>query len=189
VSVLTATKTKRGVRSSPLDVELVEHICARVMSGELITHILKDEGMPSVEAFYRWLQEDPELMKGYEQALAIQAHHFALEAMDIADSSGERDNMRRVELRQKARFFLAEKLDRKRYGDHRNVNVNVEGEIKHSIHELLTDGTENLPIIDVEADEVKPVEEESNATHEEGGSTEGTKGKPKGAASSSQDGD
>lgn len=174
-----------------VDVELIEFICARVMDGEHITHILREEGMPSTLTFYNWLNHEPELKRMYQEAMEIKVHHLAEEAMIIADKAGAKDNMRKVELQQKARWFLAEKLNRKMYGDHRNVNVQVDGEIRHSIHELLTDGTENIPVIDVVSEEDKPkVKELENASEEsssEGGEEGGSADSVGEGASKQQD--
>ncbi|NAW50772.1 hypothetical protein GNY06_05035 [Elizabethkingia argentiflava] len=49
-----------------------------------VRSILKDEGMPSMRTFFKWLKEDEEKVKQYEISCEIRAASLFDEMMDIA---------------------------------------------------------------------------------------------------------
>lgn len=72
--------------------ELGEKICQRIVEGESVREIVKDDEMPAASTIFLWLlQEDKkEFLEQYEKARNIQAELMFEEILDIADN-GEND--------------------------------------------------------------------------------------------------
>lgn len=106
--------------------EIADAICGRLASGEPLTRICRDEGMPSPATVYNWLAADATFLDKYARARESQADTLADEIVRIADEAPPPDGetgkidsawvawqRNRVE----ARKWTASKLKPKKYGD------------------------------------------------------------------------
>ncbi len=108
-------------RPSKYNQSLSETILSRYADGETLTKICKDEHMPKRNTVYRWRTQYPEFGKAY--LLAQEEHVDALvdEACQIVDSELD---PQRAKVRADHRRWLASRLNRKKYGDKIEVEVN-----------------------------------------------------------------
>lgn len=125
-------------RPSSFTKELGTEICARLIGGESLRAICRDEGMPDKTTVGRWLAHDElydEFRTQYAQARAIQAEMMADEILDIADDGSNDwmekldkdgscigyqlngEHVQRSKLRVDSRKWVAAKLLPKKYGD------------------------------------------------------------------------
>lgn len=104
------------------------------IDGMAIRNVLKLEGMPSNETFFKWIDEDLEKAKQYARACEARADFIFEEIIEIADDGrndfmtkmiGEdleievlnSEHIQRSRLRVDARKWIASKLNPKKYGD------------------------------------------------------------------------
>lgn len=109
--------------------ELVETICTRMIDGESLRAICRDEHMPPAGTVLRWVSQHKEFRDQYEDAMAQRAESMFEEILDIADETsrdtvitdtGERANtewISRSRLRVDARKWMLSKMMPKKYGD------------------------------------------------------------------------
>ena len=92
-----------------------------------LADICSEDGMPDTSTIVRRLQKDDEFRVKYEAAKATQMELMAEEIISIADESAGDDliKVNRDKLRIDARKWAMSKLAPKRFGDNRNVNVDV----------------------------------------------------------------
>lgn len=76
--------------------------------------ICEEPGMPSRQAIFRWIAENPEFASLYHEARAIQVHGYVDDTVYIADTEKDTSKAR---VRIDARRWLAERLDPKNYGN------------------------------------------------------------------------
>lgn len=140
------SKLQRG-RPSKYTEDLANEICERIVNGESVVSIVKDEHMPVMSTVFYWLTKNEIFSEMYTEAKRLQAEKLADEIMDIADNStndwvetqgddrakdmyrvnGEAIN--RSRLRVDARKWVAARLLPAKYGDRvENVISNKEGE-------------------------------------------------------------
>jgi len=119
-----------------------DEILHRIVAGESLNRILKDEHLPSISSVFDWLTDESksEFLDKYNQAKELQAEYYADELIDIADdasndyvekvmASGEvvqvvnSEHIQRSRLRVDTRKWIASKLLPKRYGDKQEVDV------------------------------------------------------------------
>jgi hypothetical protein len=119
--------------------ELIEAICARLETGEPLTWICRDDGMPSIRTVDSWIASDPEVSASIARAREIGGDAIAADALAIADESS-RDTIKgrdgqdicdsewvsRSRLRVETRLKLLAKWHPKRYGD--KIDVTSGGE-------------------------------------------------------------
>ncbi|MCT4261611.1 terminase small subunit protein [Elizabethkingia anophelis] len=117
-------------------------ICEIADKGRSVRSILKDEGMPSMRTFFKWLDEDEEKVKQYARACEIRAEGIFDEILDIADDGTndymtlvkgdmeynveDREVTNRSKLRVDARKFWLSKVHPKKYGD--KIDVTSKGD-------------------------------------------------------------
>jgi hypothetical protein len=109
-------------------------IILEMISGRSLRSILADNDMPSINTFYKWIEEDESKMKHYARATTIRADFLFEEIIEISDDSSkdtlvtdlgdgvtsERMNaefVQRSRLRVDARKWVVSKLNPKKYGD------------------------------------------------------------------------
>lgn len=103
--------------------ELAEQICARLMEGESLRSVCRDDAMPDLTTVCRWLanpEKHAEFCHQYALAREIQAELFADDIMGISDGSSDSDDNVRVQrdkLRVDSRKWVASRLLPKKYGD------------------------------------------------------------------------
>ena len=69
--------------------ELGERICDRLVDGESLLSICRDEEMPGRATILRWLHRHPEFAALYRQARILAAELMADELLDIADDASK----------------------------------------------------------------------------------------------------
>jgi len=116
------------VRRSP---ELCDEICERIARGETLRAICREEGKPSWNAVYEWINADPEFASRIARARDLGHDAIAEECMVIADESGaevavdektgrlvvDGEVIQRAKLRIETRIKLLAKWNPKKYGD------------------------------------------------------------------------
>lgn len=132
------------------DESILEEICSRLCARENLIDILRDEEMPTLKIFYRWIGMYPAWRQAYHEALEVKMHGLVEETISIADNTNPK-LVKKAELQVKARQWAAERLNRGAFGDPKSLTVNGNVSITHnSIHQLLTAGTEtrHLGVVD-----------------------------------------
>lgn len=129
--------------------ELAAEICRRIVEGESLTRICKDEGMPNVSSVYLWLFKNKDFSNQYARAREDQADTYSDQIVDIGeevpmmvitDEDGkvtkriDPAGVNRNRLRVDARKWVAAKLKPKKYGDRQILAGDPEApvEVKHS---------------------------------------------------------
>ena len=110
-------------------------ICDRIIEGESVKTILKDNDMPSSQTFWKWLNEDEEKSNQYARAKDIYADKVFEDIVLIADGTDDdvlidEDGIQQINyniiqrdrLRIDARKWHLSKLNPKKYGD-KNTTV------------------------------------------------------------------
>ena len=101
-------------RPSIFTAELAESICRELAEGRSLKQIQHDDGMPSMTTVMRWLEAKPEFRDQYARARERQAHHYAAEIVEIADTE---EDPAKARVRIDARKWVASKLLPKAYGE------------------------------------------------------------------------
>lgn len=128
-------------RPSLYSEELAMDICKRIMSGESLRSICKDEAMPNRQTIFNWLADSDHPFFGqYARARDIQMDLFIDEIIDISDDGSndfievmtkngvkimvDHDHIQRSKLRIDTRKWIASKLKPKKYGDKITIDSN-----------------------------------------------------------------
>lgn len=164
---------KRG-RPSTYTQELADRICEQLAMGRSIRSICKEEDMPAVSTFFKWLREYKEFSKQYARAKQESADAMAEEILYIADTTEEGetvtekpdgvevkrgDMLGHRKLRIDTRKWLMAKMKPKKYGDKIDVTSGDEpikqaattAEIVATVQQILAAGDEHE--IEQEADQ------------------------------------
>jgi hypothetical protein len=119
-------------RPSSYTPEMGDYICERLIEGDSLRAICRDDDMPAPGTVLRWVANNPEFRIQYTRAREEQAETYADQIIAIADEErvtvkddkGEEvqvvfDNVavNRNRLRIDARKWVASKLKPKKYGD------------------------------------------------------------------------
>lgn len=114
-------------------------ICERLVDGESLRAICREDGMPSQSMIFRWLEAHTEFRERYARARECQAESLADELLEIADDGsndwmtregkdGEGsayqangEHIQRSRLRVDTRKWIASKLKPKKYGDSQSI--------------------------------------------------------------------
>lgn len=110
---------------------VVEEIIERVSLGEPLAKICRDDHMPSVSAFYEWLNQDKELDGRFARARELGHDAIAAQALDIIDTppaykqtaegmSIDQGDVQHRKLQFEGRLKLLAKWDR-RYADRQQI--------------------------------------------------------------------
>ena len=105
-------------------------ILNEIEQGKALRNILKEEGMPSTQTFYKWIEDNEDKSKRYARACELRAEQLFEDILDIADdSSGDitynkdgdeilnTEFVQRSRVRIDARKWILSKLNPKKYGD------------------------------------------------------------------------
>jgi hypothetical protein len=110
-------------RPSTYSAEIALTICQRIVDGESLRSICKDEAMPSNGAVYKWLAEGhPEFVEQYARAREVYAHLNFDETREIVDNDPDPV---RARLRFDQRRWAAGKLLPKVYGERLEIDATV----------------------------------------------------------------
>jgi len=101
-------------RPEKYTVEIFDKINSEISEGRSLRSILKQDGMPSSETFYRWLREVEGLSTQYARAKEDRADSYADEIVDIADTELDPQKAR---VMIDARKWIASKLHPRNYGE------------------------------------------------------------------------
>ena len=140
-----AVKRSKG-RPSTYRQEVADEICRRLVLGESLRSICRDDTMPSLDGVYGWMQRQPKFAEQYLRAREEQAETHADIIVDLSDATPEtlpvydRDgNVIELKLdsawvqwmrqRIEARKWVAAKLRPKRYGDRVSVGGDAENPV------------------------------------------------------------
>lgn len=120
-------------RPSLYGVEVAQQICGRLIEGESLRSICRDDAMPCLSTVMLWLTQHAEFSEQYALARERQADTLADEIQEIADDGrndwmerhGDKDSgwiangehINRSRLRVDTRKWIASKLKPKKYGD------------------------------------------------------------------------
>jgi hypothetical protein len=129
-------------RNSPVwkTTELMDAICNRLTEGESLRSICRDDGMPSLGTFLRWVTQDVELKEQYALALKVRADYLLEEIFEIADDSTndyveklnkdgstyvavDSEHINRSRLRVDVRKWSMGRMNPKKYGDFSKMEV------------------------------------------------------------------
>lgn len=107
---------------------LADSICERLIEGESLRKICRDDDMPSAGTVCRWLADD--MHEGFREQYARtrenQADTLFDDVLDIADSATV-EGVQVARLKIDARKWMAGKMRAKKYGD--KLDVGITGEI------------------------------------------------------------
>lgn len=97
-----------------------------VAQGLTITTLVKDYPLEIVSSkMIRWIHQDPERKERYYEAQAIGAEVIASQMIDIADAKDSMEDVARSTLRVGTRKWLMGVFNRKRFGDVKQIEQNV----------------------------------------------------------------
>jgi SpoVK/Ycf46/Vps4 family AAA+-type ATPase len=109
--------------------EIAAAICERIVSGESLRSICRDDAMPAISTVFKWLAKHEDFVDLYARAREAQADTYADEITEIADDGSrdyvqtengpviDHDHIARSRLRVDARKWIASKLKPRKYGD------------------------------------------------------------------------
>lgn len=103
------------------DQAIADEICDRLIEGQSLRTIAKDEHMPAASTVFKWLASNESFAEQYGRAREAQADAMADEIVDISDGEGTEADPQRDRLRVDARKWVAAKLKPKKYGDKLDV--------------------------------------------------------------------
>ena len=134
-----STRTdKPNGRPSIYTEKLAALICERVANGEPLSHVCREESMPSLSTVYLWQTSRPEFLEMYARCKEDQADTLADQIITIADEppvpdgeTGKIDSAWVAWQRNRidARKWTASKLRPKKYGDKLDVDANITGTV------------------------------------------------------------
>lgn len=100
------------------DAEQIDMVLARIATGEMLSPILAEPGMPHFTTFYDWCARDADLSLAYARARATGYDRIAIMARETARGRGEStQDVQRDKLIIETDLKLLAKWDPKRYGD------------------------------------------------------------------------
>lgn len=131
----TPAGAKRGPKPIPYTVELATALCMQLSLGRSLRSVCNDEGMPSIDTCFRWMQDETKDFRVmYNTAKQEAADMMAEDLLDIVDdgrndwmedeymkgkSPGWKVNgeaVQRSKLRMDARIWLMSKMKPRKYG-------------------------------------------------------------------------
>lgn len=121
-------------RPSDYTLEIAMTICERLVEGESLRAICREDAMPGLSTVFRWLESHEPFREQYARAREMQAEGFADELTEIADDARndwmnralkggdterviDSEHITRSRLRVDTRKWIASKLLPKKYGD------------------------------------------------------------------------
>jgi len=117
--------------------EVFNNICLKIgVDGMALRNVLKLDGMPSGETFYKWLNEDENKTKQYARACNDRSDNIFEDVLNIADSAADdviidkdgnevvnHNVIQRDRLRVDTRKWYLSKLNPKKYSDKIQVDT------------------------------------------------------------------
>lgn len=107
--------------------DLAESILSRLVEGESMVQICKDEQMPGLRTVMRWAAENDDFGTEYARAREAQAEHMDELILSAAKDAGKDPQAARVQI--EAYKWRASKLAPKKFGDSSTIrHADVNGE-------------------------------------------------------------
>ena len=99
--------------------DIADEICKRIMKGESLASVCRDDFMPRRQVVYDWLAANKIFADNYARATEVRADHVFDEVMDIADDPMNLtpENLNAARLKIDARKWALGKMQPKKYGD------------------------------------------------------------------------
>jgi hypothetical protein len=143
-------------RPTDYNKKTAKEICRRLIEGESLRSITRDDSMPCIKTVYNWMQQYDEFLQQYCQARDEQIETYADEIIEIADDARndfvekegrngtyiafDNEHVLRSRLRIDTRKWIAERMKPKKYG----AKTEVEHNINVNIHEVLKSGDNRI---------------------------------------------
>ena len=124
-------------RASEFSQDVADAICDRLIGGESLRTICRDEDMPAASTVFKWLHQNEQFAEQYARARVSQMEAMAEDILEIADdgtndwmatNKGDQEGwiqngepLQRSRLRVDARKWLMSKMAPKRWGDKTEV--------------------------------------------------------------------
>lgn len=133
-----------GGRPTTYNESTANEILERIVSGESLRSIVKDDHMPVISTVFRWMSHNEEFSKQYTRAKEEQAELLADEIIAISDEENttvksyeggltevvfDSTAVARNRLRVDARKWVAAKLKPKKYGDKMELSGNPDAPV------------------------------------------------------------
>jgi hypothetical protein len=97
--------------------ELAAKFCAAIADGGSLRAVCAKKDMPSKATVFRWLRDQPEFVKLYEQATDDRADAHVDEIIDIADKCKvDKDAVAKAKLQIYARIEAVQRMKPRKYG-------------------------------------------------------------------------
>ena len=105
--------------------ELFDEICERMVDGESVRTICKDDHMPAISTLMKILNQNPDRSAQYARALQMRADAMFEEIMDISDDGSNDptsivlngEHVQRSKLRVDSRKWALGRMNPKKYGE------------------------------------------------------------------------
>jgi len=139
----------RNFVAKEIDHEVFDEILFRMMNGEAVTKICKDENQPHYSVFMKWVQSDQDLFDRYARARTIQSDYFFDEMVEIADDEAD---IRRAQVKIEARQWHVGKISPRKYGNRimSQIDATVTHSVKPDLSRLSADAREELRTLLIE---------------------------------------
>lgn len=121
-------------------------VCERMVEGESVRSICRDESMPSISTFMKCLRDNPSYADSYAKAIQMRADAMFEEILDIADDGSNDfmlrnaedptsvvlngEHVQRSRLRVDTRKWTLARMNSKKYGDKHYVGGMEDAPIK-----------------------------------------------------------
>ena len=128
----------------PYSEDTAKEICLRIMRGESLKAICRDDFMPPNWQVHEWLSGKPDFADRYARACEVRADTIFDDILEIADDNQQdivlnpdgterlnTDHVQRAKLRIDARKWALAKMQPKKYGD--KVDHNLTGNLTVNI--------------------------------------------------------
>jgi hypothetical protein len=97
--------------------DLAAEFCAAIADGGSLRAVCKLKGMPSKATVFRWLRDNADFAKLYEQATDDRADAHVDEIIDLADKcKADKDAIQKAKLQIYARIEAVQKMKPRKYG-------------------------------------------------------------------------
>jgi hypothetical protein len=116
--------------------EIVEEICARIISGRSLVDICRDPGLPARSTVYAWLAARPEFAGKYARACLMRLDAHMEEDIDLERQALDGDlDPRVLQVVTGNRRWRAERLNPGKYGANQKINLKVDIDLARRIRE------------------------------------------------------
>jgi hypothetical protein len=125
-----AAAIRKMGRPTEITEEQGELICDRISKGELMINILKEDGMPDWNAFFRLLGEKAHIREKYMNARENSATYLVEQTMEEAHNESDPAMAALVRVKADVRRWAAGKFAPQLYADVKRLEVS--GEVRHA---------------------------------------------------------